>query len=143
MPLVDAEPEVARVKVSYTDELDNGSEQSVSDVAKIRYTDDQAVADRSMNSAVAAEKTLVLTAEPRTRPSPRRTRAITNRRPRPWLCKSRPDAAYADAPAAVRVQIRAETSNLEDFNGQLSGGQYNAASRKVLQSQSYNTRNSK
>jgi len=49
------EPEVARVNVRYTDELDNGSEQSSSGVVKIRYTDDQAAADRSINSAVNAD----------------------------------------------------------------------------------------
>ena len=52
-------------------------------------------------------------------------------------------AAYANAPAEVQVQIRAETNNLDDFSGQLVNGQYNGASRKSLQSQSYNTRNSK
>src|SRR5208337_738337 len=54
------EPEVAHVKVSYTDELDNGSEQSTSGVVKIRYTDEPTVADRSINAAVNAEKVLVL-----------------------------------------------------------------------------------
>jgi Ca-activated chloride channel family protein len=138
------EPEVARVKVSYTDELDNGSEQSVSDVAKIRYTDDQAVADRSMNSAVTAEKTLVLTAEAKDKAIAQADAGNYQQAAQTLAVqKAALDAAYANAPAAVQVQIRTETSNLEDFNGQLSGGQYNAASRKVLQSQSYNTRNSK
>ena len=52
-------------------------------------------------------------------------------------------AAYANAPAGVQVQIRAETNNLGDFTDQLVTGQYDGASRKTLQSQSYNTRNSK
>jgi hypothetical protein len=49
----------------------------------------------------------------------------------------------ANAPAAVQVQIRAETNNLDDFSDQLGSGRYDGASRKSLQSQSYNTRNSK
>lgn len=138
------EPEVARVKVSYTDELDNGSEQSTSGVVKLRYTDDQAVADRSMNSTVAAEKTLVLTAEAKDKAIAQADAGDYQQAAQTLATqKAALGAAYANAPSAVQVQIRAETSNLEDFNGQLTGGQYNAASRKILQSQSYNTRNSK
>jgi hypothetical protein len=51
--------------------------------------------------------------------------------------------AYTAAPAAVQEQIRLETNNLNDFAGQLNGGSYNGASRKAMQSQSYNSRNSK
>ena len=52
-------------------------------------------------------------------------------------------AIYANAPAAVQVQIRSETNNLGDFSDQLVNGKYDGASRKSLQSQSFNTRNSK
>ncbi len=52
-------------------------------------------------------------------------------------------AASAAAPPEVQAQIRAETTNLGDFNDQLVSGSYDGASRKSLQSQSYNTRNSK
>jgi hypothetical protein len=52
-------------------------------------------------------------------------------------------AAYANAPAEVQVQIRAETNNLGDFSDQLVNGKYDGSSRKTMQSQSYNTRNSK
>jgi Ca-activated chloride channel family protein len=138
------EPEVARVKVSYTDELDNGSEQFTSGVVKIRYTDEQTVADRSINSAVNAEKVLVLAAEAK-------DKAIAeadagNYQQAAQTLRAAGGAlnmAYASAPAEVQVQIRAETNNLDDFSGQLVNGQYDGASRKSLQSQSYNTRNSK
>ena len=138
------EPEVARVKVSYMDELDNGSEQSTSGVVKIRYTDEQTVADRSINSAVNAEKVLVLAAEAK-------DKAIAeadagNYQQAAQTLRAAGGAlnmAYASAPAEVQVQIRAETNNLDDFSGQLVNGQYDGASRKSLQSQSYNTRNSK
>ena len=138
------EPEVARVQVRYTDELDNGSEQSAGGVVKIRYTDDQAAADRSVNSAVNAEKVLVLTAGAK-------DKAITladggdYKQAAATLAvqKEALSAAYANAPAEVQVQIRAETKTLGDFSDQFVNGQYGAGSRKSLQSQSYNTRNSK
>ena len=138
------EPEVARVQVRYTDELDNGSEQSAGGVVKIRYTDDQSAADRSVNSAVNAEKVLVLTAVAKDEAIAQadagkfKEAAATLARQNRAL-----NEAYANAPAGVQVQIRAETNNLLDFDQQLVNGQYGAGSRKALQSQSYNTRNSK
>jgi Ca-activated chloride channel family protein len=139
-----SEPEVARVKVSYTDELDNGSEQSTSGVVKIRYTDEQTVADRSINSAVNAEKVLMLTAVAKDE-AIAQADAGNYQQAAATLAVQRGalSAACANAPAEVQVQIRAETNNLDDFSGQLVNGQYNGASRKSLQSQSYNTRNSK
>ncbi|MGO9586776.1 MAG: vWA domain-containing protein [Limisphaerales bacterium] len=138
------EPEVARVKVSYTDELDNGSEQSTSAVAKIRFTDDEAVADRSINSAVNAEKVLMLTAEAKDKAISQADAGNLKQAAATLAAQNRMlNEAYANAPAEVQVQIRSETNNLDDFSGQLVNGQYDGASRKTLQSQSYNTRNSK
>ncbi|HTY89529.1 MAG TPA: VWA domain-containing protein [Candidatus Acidoferrum sp.] len=138
------QPEIARVKIRYTDELDNGREQATDGVVKIGYTDDESVADRSLNAAVNAEKVLVLTAEAKDKAialadaGDYKQAAATLARQREAL-----NAASANAPAEVQVQIRAETSNLGDFNDRLVNGQYDGASRKALQSQSYNTRNSK
>ena len=56
------QPEVARVNVNYTDELGDGSVQSASGVARIDFTDDQSLSDKSANGAVLAEKELMLTA---------------------------------------------------------------------------------
>ena len=56
------------------------------------------------------------------------------------------NAAYAAAPASVQYQIRAETNNLDDFSGRIGGGGgggFDSATRKSLQEQSFNTRNSK
>ncbi len=138
------EPEVARVKVSYTDELDNGSEQSTTGVVKIRYTDEQTVADRSINAAVNAEKVLVLTAEAKDKAIAEADAGNYQQAAATLAAQNRVlNEAYANAPAAVQVQIRAETNNLDDCSGQLVNGQYDGALRKSLQSQSYNTRNSK
>ncbi|MGA3144792.1 MAG: VWA domain-containing protein [Verrucomicrobiota bacterium] len=138
------EPEVARVKVSYTDELDNGSEQSTTGVVKIRYTDEQTVADRSINAAVNAEKVLVLTAEAKDKAIAEADAGNYQQAAATLAAQNRVlNEAYTNAPAAVQVQIRAETNNLDDCSGQLVNGQYDGALRKSLQSQSYNTRNSK
>jgi hypothetical protein len=59
--------------------------------------------------------------------------------------------SFAAAPAAVQGQIRAETDNLDTFSGRIGGGgggfggrgSFDSATRKTLQEQSYNGRNSK
>jgi Ca-activated chloride channel family protein len=139
-----SQPEITRVKVGYTDELDNGSEQSTGGVVKIRYTDDQAVADKSVNSAVNAEKVLVLTAVAKDEAIGQADAGNFKQAAATLAAQNRMlNEAYALAPAEVQVQMRAETNNLLDFSGQIQGGSYNSISRKTLQSQSYNTRNSK
>ena len=140
----DGQPEVARVKVSYKDELDNGSDQSAAGVARISFTENRADADKSINNAVVAQKLLMLTAVAKDEAMTLadkgqfKAAAVTLARQKAEL-----DAIYAAAPAAVQVQIRAETDNLHAFDGVLNDGSYNAATRKVMQSQSYDTRNSK
>jgi len=54
------------------------------------------------------------------------------------------NGSFAAAPSGVQMQIRAETNNLDDFSDKISGGgSFDSSTRKILQSQSYNTRNSK
>jgi len=138
------EPEIARVKVRYTDEFDNGSEQAADGVVKIRYTDDESVADRSLNAAVNAEKVLVLTAEAKDKAIALADAGDYKQAAATLAVQQEAlNAVSANAPAEVQVQIRAETANLGNFNDRLVNGQYDGASRKTLQSQSYNTRNSK
>jgi len=50
------EPESRASSQYYTDELDNGSEQSASGVVKIRYTDEPTVADRRLIWASTRKK---------------------------------------------------------------------------------------
>lgn len=140
----DTKPEVARVKVSYKDELDNGAVRSASGVANISFTENLADADKSVNSVVVAQKVLMLTAVAKEEAMIQadggqlQEAATTLARQKMAL-----DAVYAAAPASVQVQIRAETNNLNNFSAQLDSGVYNAATRKNMQSQSYNGRNSK
>ena len=138
------EPEIARVKVSYTDELDNGSSRSTDGVVRIRYTEDPAISDRSISAAVNAEKVLVLTAEAKDK-AIALADAGDYRQAAATLAvqKEALSGACANAPAEVQVRIREENANLDYFSDQLNTGGYNGASRKSLQSQSYNTRNSK
>jgi len=138
------EPEVARVKVSYTDELDNGSAQSTSGVVKVRYTEDEAVADKSVNDAVIAQKVLVLTAVAKEEAIAQADAGNYKQAAGILAAQNRAlSAAYANAPAGIQVQIRAETNNLDDFNDRLENGKYDGAARKSLQWQSFDTRNSK
>ena len=51
--------------------------------------------------------------------------------------------AYANAPATVQVQLRGELDNLSTITNQFEQGQYGSGARKSMQSQSFNTRNSK
>jgi Ca-activated chloride channel homolog len=143
--LVDGQtPEVARVKVSYKDEFADGSDQSSSGVVKLRFTEDQSASDQSVNTAVVAQKALMLTAVAKDEAMAQadggnyRQAAVTLSGQASAL-----NRAYAAAPAEVQVQIRSELDNLNEFTNQLDHGQYGSSSRKAMQSQSYNTRNSK
>ena len=145
-------PEVARVNVNYKDELSDGSDQSASGVAKIDFTDDAKLSEKSVNGAVVAQKELMLTAVAK-------DEAIVqadagNYQQAATILKAQSAAlnfAYAAAPPSVQGQIRAETNNLDTFSDKIGGGgggfggggSYDSATRKVMQSQSYNTRNSK
>ena len=139
-----SKPEVARVKVNYTDELNGGTVQVADDVVKIRFTDDRDAADKSVNGAVVAQKEIMLTAV--AKDAAMAEADAGNYKKAATILAAQGSAlsrAYADAPASVQIQIRAETNNLNTFGGQLENGQYDSAARKTMQSQSYNSRNSK
>ncbi len=137
-------PEVARVSVSYKDELDSGSESLANGVVKISYTKDHDEAKKSRNNAVVAQKVLMETAIAKDEATAQadsgklREAAATLQKQEEKLKE-----VYSLAPAAEQRQIRAESDNLKTFNSAVSRDSYDAATRKDLQSQSYNTRNSK
>lgn len=140
----DNQPEVARVTVNYTDEMNGGKVQVADGVAKIRFTESQKVADKSINGAVVAQRELLLAAVAKDTAMAeadagnyQRAAQILNTQ------NTALSQAYAAAPEVVKAQLRAETNNLNDFAGQLNRGSYNGASRKAMQEQSYNGRNSK
>jgi Ca-activated chloride channel family protein len=138
------QPEVARVNVNYTDELDGGSAQNASGTARIDFTDDQALSDQSLNHAVFAEKELMLTAVAKDEAMAQADAG--NYRAAAKILTGQNAVLYsaiAAAPASVQYRIRAETNYLSDFSDQLDGGSYNGATRKAMEEQSYNARNSK
>jgi Ca-activated chloride channel family protein len=136
--------EVARVKVSYTDELDNGSTQSASGTVRVEFSDDMAASEKSVNTAVVAEKELRLAAVAK---DAAMAEADAGNYQRAKQILGTQNAAlgraYAAAPATVQSQIRAETANLDSFEMKLGSGEFDSATRKTMQSQSYDSRNSK
>ena len=138
------QPEVARVKVNYTDELNGGTVQITDDVAKIRFTEDQSASDKSVNGAIVAQKELMLTAVAKDEAMAQADAG--NYKQAAQILATQNAAmsrAYAAAPAEVQGQIRAETNTLRYFSDQIGSDKYDSASRKTMQNQSYNTRNSK
>ena len=144
-------PEVARVNVNYKDELGDGSDQLASGVARIDFTDDQKLSDQSLNGAVFAEKQLMLTAVAKDEAIAQADAG--NYQQAATILKAQSAAlnnSFAAAPPAIQFQIRAETNNLDNFSGTIGGGGgrgggggFDSSTRKSLQEQSYNTRNSK
>jgi len=138
------QPEIARVKVNYTDELNGGTVETTDDLAKVRFTDDQSASDKSVNGAVVAQKELMLTAVAKDEAMVQADAG--NYKQAAKILAAQNDSlnrAYADAPAAVQSQIRAETINVTNFYRDLDQGQYGNVSRKVMQEQSWSIRNSK
>ncbi len=135
--------------------MGDGSDQSASGVARIDFTDDQKLAEKSVNGAVFAQKELMLTAVAKDEAIAQADAG--NYQQAATILKAQSavlNQSFAAAPATVQVQIRAETDNLDSFSGAIGGagfdggggggsGNFDSATRKSLQEQSYNTRNSK
>ncbi len=146
----DNQPDVATVNVNYTDELGDGSVQTATGTAKIDFTDSQKVSDGSVNGAVVAEKELMLTAVAKDEAMSQADAGNYAEAAKILNAQNRTlDTVYAAAPASVQIQLREETNNLNYFSdkigggGGLGGGSFDSATRKAMQEQSYNTRNSK
>ncbi len=143
--LVDgSQPDVAHVKASYTDELNNGAADTAEDVAKIRFSENQDDVDRSANSTVIAQKELLLTAVAKDE-AMEQADAGNYQQAAKILADQRAvlGRAYGAAPATVQVQLRGELDNISVFTNSLANGQYDSATRKTMQYQSFNSRNSK
>jgi Ca-activated chloride channel family protein len=150
--LVDGkQPDVAKVNVNYTDELGDGSVQTATGTARIDFTDDQSLSDKSLNGAVVGQKELMLTAVAKDEAMAQADAGNYAEAAKILTAQNRAlAAAYPAAPGAIQSQLREETNNLYYFTdriggggGGFGGGSYDSATRKTLQSQSYNTRNSK
>jgi Ca-activated chloride channel family protein len=143
-------PDVAQVNVNYTDELAGGVESAASATARVDYTDSQDASDRSVNRAVYAEKELMLTAVAKDEAMAEADQGHYAAAATILSAQNAAmNSAYADAPSAVQYKIRQETDNLNYFNNQLGGSgsggavSYGSATRKAMQSQAFDARNSK
>jgi Ca-activated chloride channel family protein len=139
-----ARPDIARVNVSYTDELNNGAQESISEAVRIRFTDDRKVAANSLRAEVVAQKELLLTAvakdEALAEADAGRYHEAAQKLAQQAVVL---DQQYQNAPAAMQSQIRQEADNLRLRSNQLRQNQYDSSTRKSLQCESWTVRNSK
>jgi Ca-activated chloride channel family protein len=152
--LVDGkQSDVAKVNVNYTDELGDGSVQTATGTARVVFTDDRSLSEKSVNGAVIAQKELMLTAVAKDEAMAQADAGNYSEAAKILTAQNAAlGRAYAAAPATVQIQLREETNNLYYFTDRIGGGgggfgggggSYDSATRKTMQSQSYNTRNSK
>jgi Ca-activated chloride channel family protein len=138
------EPEIARIKVTYVDELSGGAERSANGVVRLKFTADKAVAENSVRTAIVAEKELLITAT--LKDEALADADAGNYRVAAAKLESQAvvlDQQYENASPSVRIQIREEVDNLRNRSQQIDRGDYNAEARKSMQWESYNSRNSK
>lgn len=141
--------DLASVNVSYTDELAGGISQKATGTARISFTDDQKASDKSIDATVFAQKQLMLTAVAKDAAMAQADAGNYKAAARILTVQNAAlNSAYAAAPAPVQSQIRQESQNLNYFSDQLGNSPagseaYSSSTRKVMQEQSYNTRNSK
>jgi Ca-activated chloride channel family protein len=137
-------PEIARVKVSYTDELNGGNEDTISETAKIQFTEDKLMAANSVRAGVAAQKELWLTAIAKDEALADADAGRYQDAAQKLASQAKVlDQQYANAPAPMQSQLRQEAENLRQRSEQLRQNQYDAGTRKMIQNESWTTRNSK
>jgi Ca-activated chloride channel family protein len=138
------QPEVAAVTVRYTDELNGGIETFLSSRATVRFTEDKAVVAKSERAEIVAQKHLMLTAVAK---DAALADADSGRYQQAAQTLNRQaavlDQQYLNAPASVQPQLRQEAANLRLRADQLGQNQYDSATRKSMQSESWTYRNSK
>jgi Ca-activated chloride channel homolog len=138
------QPEVAVVNVHYTDELNGGAAQSLSERATVRFTKDGTLAAKSERAEIVAQKELMLTAVAK---DAALADADAGRYKQAALTLNRQatvlDSQYLNAPASVQPQLRDEATNLRLRANQLEQNQYDPGTRKSMQSESWTYRNSK
>ena len=140
----DGKPEIARVQVSYIDELNGGTPQTVSQSMRVRFTDDQKLAANSAHPEVSAQKELFLAAMAK---DAALADADAGRYQEAAQKLAREiktlDLQCQNAPAPLQSQLRQEIDNLRSYSSQLQKNQYDSSARKSLQSESWSVRNSK
>ena len=115
-------PEVAHARISYTDELNDGAVKSADGVARVNFTADRSVSEKSVNGLVEAQKLLVLTAVAKDEAIAQADAGNYQQAATILQAQSAAlDRVFLAAPASVQSQISAETNNLEDMSGAIGG----------------------
>ncbi len=142
--VAEEQPEVARVQVRYNDELNGGKEARLNGAAIIRFTRDAATAVNSQRGDVIAQKELLLAAVAKDEALAEADggRYQEAARKLAWQATVL-DQQWANAPAPLQSQLRQEVDNLRARANQLQQNQYDSATRKSLQSESWTVRNAK
>jgi Ca-activated chloride channel family protein len=140
----DGKPEIARVKVSYLDELNGGAQQTFNENVQVHYTKDRDLAAKSVRNGVATQKELLLTAVAKDAAladadAGRYQQAAQKLEAQAAVL----DQKYKNAPAPMQSQIREESNNLRNRASELQNNDYQPSTRKSLQSESWGSRNSK
>jgi Ca-activated chloride channel family protein len=139
-----AQTEVVRVKVRYRDELNGGVAASASESARIRLTDDGAAASQSVRAEIVTQTELMLAAAAKDKAVADADAGRYQDAARSLNAQAeRLNRQYQNAPAAMQSQVRVEVQNLQQRAADLGNNQYDAASRKGMQSESWSFRNSK
>jgi len=136
--------EVARVNVSYVDEINGGASESVNGSAQIRFTKDREAADKSARADVVAQKELLVTAVTK-------DEALADADAGHYKQAAQKLSAQAtvlgnqtkDASPEMQSQARQEIENLQRRSYELQNDQYAPSTRKTLQNESWTYRNGK
>ncbi len=140
----EAQPEVAAVTVRYTDELNGGAQESVSERVRVRFTANRTVAANSERAEIVAQKELLMTAVAK---DAALVEADAGRYQQAAQTLNRQaialDGQCLNAPAPMQSQLRLEAKNLRLRADQFEQNQYDSGTRKSLQSESWSMRNSK
>ncbi len=138
------QPEVAAVTVRYADELNGGTEQSLSQRALIHFTKDATVAANSEHADVVVQKELLLTAVAK---DAALAEADAGRYQQAAQTLNRQalvlENQSQNAPASLQGQLRQEAGGLRLRASQLEQNQYDTGTRKSMQSESWLYRNAK
>ena len=136
--------DVAKVRVLYNDELQQGQAQTVTAMARIRLTDDEKLAAKSARAEVVTQKELLLAAvakdEALREADAGRFQQAAQRLAQQAVVL---DQQYASTPAALQGEVRQEIDNLRLRSRELEQNQYSPGARKSLQCESWMLFNSK
>ena len=137
-------PAIAQVNVRYRDTLDGDASRTIGGSAQVRFTKDQSVAAKSEKPEVVAQKELILTAVVKDTALAEADAGHYQKAAQALVSQALVlENQSRNAPASMQSTLHFEVENLRLRAGQLQQNQYEPGMRKALQSESWDTRNSK